>query len=447
MTKLSKLRQSKFFNGGFWVLFSFGSQKALQLGSNLLLTRLLFPEAFGLMAIVNAFLVGMQMLSDVGIRPMIIQAKEAENAEFLNTAWTMQIARGLLLTLGTCLLAYPVSLSYGEPALFSLLCFASISATISGFNSISIILAERDINLKKLMLIGLASQALSIIAMASLAVWLQSVWALAIGTLFGQVCNTVLGHLLLKLHRHKLSFEKYHAKKIFSFGKWVFWSTLFTYFCGQGVRLIEGVFVSTNTLAMITIAGTFAWMAGELVVRYLGGVVFPSLCEINRTAPEQFAVRLTRMRLIAILATVPIFGVLSIAGNFIIELLYDQRYAAAGPILVILPIVGAFRTLPTVYQNALLAIGESKLTFISSGIIAVINVISMVAGYHLYGIIGLLAAPMLAYLGGHIATMIMVRQYGWISISTEFIFLLLVSVFAAISFLLNHQHLQSLHLL
>ncbi|MFN3500356.1 MAG: oligosaccharide flippase family protein, partial [Pannonibacter indicus] len=64
-----------------------GGQQLLRLASNLALTRLLFPEAFGLMALIQTFMVGLQMFSDIGIRPSIIQNKRGEEADFLNTAW------------------------------------------------------------------------------------------------------------------------------------------------------------------------------------------------------------------------------------------------------------------------------------------------------------------------------------------------------------------------
>jgi hypothetical protein len=53
--------------GSMLTVISFGGQNALRLGSNLILTRLLFPEAFGLMALVQVFMTGLQMFSDLGI--------------------------------------------------------------------------------------------------------------------------------------------------------------------------------------------------------------------------------------------------------------------------------------------------------------------------------------------------------------------------------------------
>ena len=73
---------------------SYAIAQGLRLVSNLILTRLLFPEAFGLMALVSVFLVGLAMFSDVGIGPAISQSKRGDDVGFLNTAWSIQVLRG-----------------------------------------------------------------------------------------------------------------------------------------------------------------------------------------------------------------------------------------------------------------------------------------------------------------------------------------------------------------
>ena len=96
-------------------------QQFMRLLSNLVLTRLLFPEAFGMMALIQTFTAGLQMFSDIGLRPSIIQNKRGEDPDFLNTAWTLQIIRGAGLWLFSCLLAWPLAV----------LCSASGPATAS----------------------------------------------------------------------------------------------------------------------------------------------------------------------------------------------------------------------------------------------------------------------------------------------------------------------------
>ncbi len=66
--------QKKAIKQSFWVVIGFGGSQFLRLISNLILTRLLIPELFGLMALVNTFIMGLYLFSDIGIRPSIIRS-------------------------------------------------------------------------------------------------------------------------------------------------------------------------------------------------------------------------------------------------------------------------------------------------------------------------------------------------------------------------------------
>src|SRR5206468_9319193 len=121
--------------GSAWVVAGYAGGQALRFGSNLILARWLFPADFGLMALVNVFLQGLQMFSDVGIGPNIIQNKRGDDPAFLNTAWTVQVIRGAALWVGSCLLSLPLGAFYGESRLGRLIPVAGMTALISGFNS------------------------------------------------------------------------------------------------------------------------------------------------------------------------------------------------------------------------------------------------------------------------------------------------------------------------
>ena len=99
----------------------YAASQALRLGGNLVLSRLLFPEAFGLSSLVSVFLVGLQLLSDVGLEPSVVQNERGDERRFLDTVWTIQAVRGALLALLAVLLARPAAWLYGEPQLAPLL--------------------------------------------------------------------------------------------------------------------------------------------------------------------------------------------------------------------------------------------------------------------------------------------------------------------------------------
>ncbi len=74
--------------GLLWTMTAYGSNQILRFATNLILTRLLMPEVFGLMALVNSLRVGLELFSDLGIVQNIVQSPRGDRPTFLNTAWT-----------------------------------------------------------------------------------------------------------------------------------------------------------------------------------------------------------------------------------------------------------------------------------------------------------------------------------------------------------------------
>jgi len=90
------LRQ-RVIRAGLWSLAGFGLNYLIRFGSNLLMTRLLMPEMFGLMSIATTVMIGLTMFSDVGLKQFIVQHSRGNESAYLNTAWIVQILRGVLL--------------------------------------------------------------------------------------------------------------------------------------------------------------------------------------------------------------------------------------------------------------------------------------------------------------------------------------------------------------
>src|SRR5262249_40277751 len=158
---------------------------------------LLFPDVFGLMALVQIFMQGLAMFSDIGIGPSLIQHKRGDDPTFRNTAWTIQIIRGVMLWITSCFIAWPVAKFYGQPMLLQLLPVAGLGAFISGFNSTSVFIANRKLALGRITALDLVSQVVSLVLTCILAVCFHSVWSLLVGSLLGGTVYTVLTHIIL----------------------------------------------------------------------------------------------------------------------------------------------------------------------------------------------------------------------------------------------------------
>ena len=156
----------------------FVSSQALRLVGNLVATRLLFPEAFGLATLVNVTTTGLILLSDVGIQQSVIQNPRGEDRDFLDTAWTIQVVRGLILGALAAAFAWPFSWLYAEPILAPMMLVAAAQLVVSGFDSMSLFTLRRRVRLGWVVGVDVGSQATAVVVMLLWASVEPSVWAL-----------------------------------------------------------------------------------------------------------------------------------------------------------------------------------------------------------------------------------------------------------------------------
>lgn len=400
--------------GAIWTIGGLITGQALRLASNLILTRLLFPEAFGMMALVQVFITGLAMFSDLGIRASIIQNDRSHDHAFLNTAWSLQIMRGLVLWLFSCAIALPVAAFYSEPMLAALLPVAGLTALIAGFTPTRVATANRDLQMGRITLLDILGQAVGIVAMIALAVALQSVWALVFGAVLGALARQVLLMAALPGHRNRLQIEVPALRALIGFGKWVFLSTAFGFLINHADRAVLGKFITLEMLGIYSI-GFFLASVPLLLGRPLAGkIVFPLYKQRPPWESAENRRKIFAMRRLLTGALLSLSAVLVLAGDWLVGMLYDPRYALAGPILVLLVISQLPVVILSSYDQILLAAGDSRrfMTRVASN--AAVQTGLMIFGVMQFGVIGAILAPGVAALVVYPLLISAVRRYdGW----------------------------------
>jgi O-antigen/teichoic acid export membrane protein len=384
-----------------WLVLGYGGSQFMRLVSNLVLARLLFPEAFGLMALVSIVTVGLMMFSDVGIGPAIAQNKRGDDQRFLDTAWTIQVIRGFALWGGACALAWPMAQFYAAPELVLYLPIAGISLAIAGFNPTRIETAHRHLLVGRLTALDLISQATGIVSMIVLAWITQSVVALVIGGVIGAAAKLVLTHLYLPGPSNRFFWEGAAAKELVHFGKWIFLSTAFWFVSSQGDKAILGKFLSLEMLGIYNIGyflASFPLLLGHAVNQRL---MIPVYRETPPTAAPDNRAKLHKLRMVMSAGIMGLLAIMALAGPWLVDLLYDERYAQAGAIIVVLSCGMIPQVIGLTYDQAALAAGDSKRFFIFSGSRAVIQVIFLLLGITYFGLLGALVAMGLSVLLVH----------------------------------------------
>lgn len=430
--------------GSAWAIGGNITQQGIRFASNLLLARLLLPDDFGLMAIVNVVLIGLQMFSDIGIGPSIIQHKRGEEPAFYNTAWTIQIIRGAALTLAAILLVIPViyligrlipidptagtTPVYSDPLLLPLIAVGALTALLSGFNSTKLFTVNRRLAMGRLTVLEVGVQLSGVAAMASWAWYYHSVWALVGGGLVTAWLKMLLSHTILPGEHNRLHFEREAFNDLIRFGRWIFLSTAALFIAAQGDRLLLGFYISKTVLGVYSIAYFLSEALAQMIGSVTRRVFLPAFSRVARENPDRMRLNYYKVRLRLDALTLPAAGLLMMLGSDIVDLLYTDKYADAGWMLEILGLRIAFAcTLPTA-MSCLLALGDSKSVFAGNLGKTIALLAGIPLGWHFGGIVGVVWVIALSDLGSLPILWWRMSRHGLLSLPREALALVFVAL-------------------
>lgn len=380
---------------------SYAVTQALRLVSNLILTRLLFPEAFGLMALVSVVLVGLSMFSDIGIGPAISRHPRGDEPAFLDTAFSFDVMRGVALWLLTCVLAWPMAQLYEAPELVLLLPAAGLTLFISGFNPTRIDTANRHLLLGRVTLLDLAAQVIGILSMIALAFWLKSVWSLVVGAIIGSLVKLIVMHLWLPGRPNSFRWDREAGKDLIHFGKWIFLSTACGFLLSQGDKAIFGAYLSKADLGIYNIGWFLASFPILLAGAVSGRILIPLYREHHPSVGAENARKMRRLRYALSGGTLALLALLGVIGVPLVGVLYDPRYAAAGLVVVLMAMVQMPAVIGMTYDQSALAAGDSRTYFLLMALKAGVQTAAFLVGMELAGLWGALLAQGLALTALH----------------------------------------------
>lgn len=421
---------------GVWTLGESLGMSALRLGSNLITTRLLLPEAFGLIAIVVAIEMGCRMFTDLGLSQSVQREADGDSPRFLRVIWSLQLllmggVSAVILCIAAALALAPDGLFatgtvYADPVLPGLVAASALLPLLRGFNSSTEYLAARNLNFRILTILRLSAYVLSLIAMLSLLYHLRSVWVLLGGIVLNAGLFALLSHLILPGPRMRLEWDRQILGRVWRFGRYVVGSSPLSFVAQQGDRFLLGALLDATTFGYYAIAVVWISALRALCGRVIQRVGFAGLSEMQRTAPEALPRKLARLHDMVSTAVLALFLATALGGHAFVALLYPARLAPVADFFVLLSLLVLF-TRNSVMGQYLLVAGESGRVMILAALRAAGLIVLTLIGYRLWGpegavagvvASGLVHVPVLiAFLARHLPAFCVRREAGWFALS------------------------------
>jgi O-antigen/teichoic acid export membrane protein len=382
--------EGKAITGTIWTVGFYGISQALRMVNSVVLTRMLLPQYFGLMALVSTLLLGIRLLSDIGLLPGVINSPRGDEPVFLNTAWTIGIVRGIVLWFVVMLLSFPAVYFYRDARLYSLMPALGFCLVLDGFVSSNMMTAVRHIGVRRLTTIDFFQQIFTILVTVAWAWFWPSVWALVAGTLVSSAFKLVVSHIpaILPGIRNSFAWEKEAVHSLVRFGKWILIGTAFYGIASQADRLLLGRLVTFTELGVYSVAFTFADIPRQIIQQFSYRVGLPFISKMTHLPLEEFHAQCLKYRFYVLCGGACILSAVINAGGPVILHIYDKRWADAGWIVPILAL-GLWHTL--LYSTSgdiLIALGNSRYNAAGSASYAVTMFTLIPLGYHLGPLLG-----------------------------------------------------------
>lgn len=431
-----------------WTLAGFALSQALRFAGNLVMTRLLVPEMFGVMALATMVMYGLALFSDVGLRQAMVQSRRGREAAFLDTAWSIQIARGLVMWAGAAAVSIGIVLAvraglvppdsaYADPSLPWVVAILSLAAVIAGFESTKLAEASRTLSLARVTQLEAASQLAGLACMIGWAAAAPSVWALVAGGLCAAAVRALLSHAWLPGSANRWQWDRAACREILGFGKWIIAASVLGFFVNSADRLILGALLTSGVLGVYAIAHLLFSTAEQILVKIIADVSHPALSEVARERPGELRSAYYKFHLGVGLPACAAAGLLMVSGGPLVALLYDARYAQAGWMLEVLAL--ALVTIPfRVATQCFMVLGVPEAMSHTSAIRLAALCVLVPAGFHFFGLPGALWAIVLSHFSWLPAAMAFAVRRGLFDARKELLLPPALLLGAAAGMVLNH---------
>ncbi len=277
--------------------------------STIILSRFLGPKEYGFVALINVFSGFILIFSNTGLSHAVIRSDYG--LKFQKIIYNLSVWVGVLLCLSLCILAYPITLIYGNKELFWPTIVISFQFFTNAFNIVPKALLEKKLDFNYIGKMNFLTSLITVALMIILAVLDFSYWAL----ILPMVIQPIIRHIFLEkrtrfgIHIYGLKLTRLGFIKVKTLFQSISFSNVVSYFARNADNFAVGKFYGEVSLGLYDRSYKFLYMARRLINTILGPVMFPSLIKSKANGEDyksNFLDILGMINLINIFIAVPL---------------------------------------------------------------------------------------------------------------------------------------------
>ena len=371
---------------GAWLGAMNVASRALQIVMVIVLANLLSPKDFGLLGIGLLVLSGLENFSDLGLNSAVIQQKEENVDRYLDTMWTLKLARGVVLATVIVLIAPVVASVFNEPRATDIVRLIALSPIFVALRNPGIVYFKKDLDFHLEFLYQMSGSVTRFAVSLAWALLSPTVWALVAGLVASEFVKTVFsyaGHG----YRPWLSLDRERAGELINYGKWITGNSILYFLNSEGDDAIVGWLLSATALGFYQMAFRLSNAPATEVTQVISNVMFPAFSTLQ---DDLWALRdaYYRMLQVTVFVSFPMaFGIAAVADVFVLTFL-GQEWAQMITVMKILAGYALLRSIGKTMSPLWKAIGRPDYITKVSLLRVVIAAILIIPATNAYGING-----------------------------------------------------------
>lgn len=350
---------SRSVKGGAWVVAFRIFTQILSLTRLIILSNMLEIADLGLLGVGLLMIQILNTFTQTGFQAALIQKKENVD-DYLDTAWTLGMIRGIILFTILYFAAPYVALLKVEPEKVDLTIqivrVIGISFLLGGLKNPGVLHFRKDMEFNKQFAYQIFGKLAEIIVSISIVLVYKTVWAIVFGRLTGAVINLAAGYIMHH-HRPRFRFDRRMAGELWNFGRWIFAGTVLTFLLTAGDDLFVWGYLGVSSLALYQMAYRFCSIPVKEVTNVISQVTFPAYSKLQDDLPRLKEAYLKVLKFTAFLS-VPVAGLIFIFARDFVTLFLKQEWQPIIPVMQVLAIKGLMGSLGATRGPLFKAVGR-----------------------------------------------------------------------------------------
>ena len=349
----------KMAKGGFLLGIGSGFENSLRLIRNIILARILAPEAFGLMAIILAVNNFFESFTQIGIKEAIIQNPESNERTFLNGAFWLAFTRGIILFLCALLLTPFITRFYNKPELIPMMRIAFLGILFNGIINPRLYVELKNLHYVKWIIIYHGGSALGIVSAIILSFYFHNIWALVIGYTVENAARAIGSYIVCPFFP-KLAFRKEHIYSLARFVRGIIGVPILFFIYNKIDIFILAKYITDSQLGMYSLAVSIVEMPYLLFIRIIDPIILPVLSSMQQNETQFIDYFLQTSRYIA-LFFLTLLTIMASNSSVILSVIYGEKYTIVSRTFIILCFGLAIRLLGGNNQYIFFSNGETSI--------------------------------------------------------------------------------------